>query len=415
MAIGGAVILFIFIIFISAIALKAVFTDDSMPESNNIENAKDIFEENSGNESYIIKAFKDNIVYLVDTESGKIYSALTDDDTVITGINGGKIDFSSLKIGDIVSVVKNEETGSASQIRWSEEAWKKEGKGDVRVDVGSSSVAFGEEIYKYGANTLFTYNGQEIKPEDISYADVVDVAGIKNNVYSINVVKRHGYLYFKNAETVDNIKARIDFGEEYDVSGGTLIIPGGTHTILVMGTNIDDYMTEVTVSDTQSAEIDMSLAKEKTSKLILSVKPEGSYKVKIGDKEYADGTKKVDLSKGTYVIKISRVGFDDYVGEINVENEEELLEIELKKTGSFGYINGESTNPSQTEYGNVTIYSEPGWARVYVDGVYKGVTPIMERLSYGEHYVRLSLDGYDDVSEYVNVNKAETTYRGVFE
>jgi len=221
-------------------------------------------------------------------------------------------------------------------------------------------------------------------------------------------MKRHGYVHFKNADYVDNIKASVDFGEEYDVSGGKLKIPDGTHTIIVTGTNIHDYMTEVTVSDTQPAEIDMELAKEKTSRLVLDVKPEGSYKVIIDDEQYPDGTKKIDLSQGEYVVRVQREGYAEYTEKVEIKDEELLLKINFRTTDV--HVQGEGEL-----YGNVTIYSEPGWAKIYIDGVYKGVTPYMEKLSYGEHYIKLEVDGYDSVGEHVIVDKPEQTYRGVLE
>jgi len=401
-------VLFIGIFCVSALAVRNIFTSESKPTGETIENAEDVFDAKSGSEMYVIKAFKKNIVYLLDTESGKVYSATTDDNTVITGSNGGKIQFDALAVGDVVSVVKNEKTGTASQIRWAEEAWKKENKGDVRVDVDSSSVTVGEEIYKYNANTLFVYKGKEISPEDISYADVVNVTGVKNNVSSITVMKRHGYVYFKNADYVDSIMAKVDFGEEYDVSGGKLIIPDGTHTIIVSGTNIEDYLVEVTVSDTQHAEIDMELAKEKTANLVVDVKPEGSYKLTIDDEIYPDGTRNVELPAGEYTVKVNREGYEEYVEKVKIKDKEVVLNIGFRTTGVPVIGEGEL-------YGNITIYSEPGWAKIYIDGVYKGVTPYMIKLPYGEHYIKLMLDGYEPTGKHVIIDKPEQTYWGVIE
>ena len=47
-------------------------------------------------------------------------------------------------------------------------------------------------------------------------------------------------------------------------------------------------------------------------------------------------------------------------------------------------------------FANVTITSTPSSAKVYINGSYKGETPITVPLAFGEYDLKLSKDGYKD-------------------
>jgi hypothetical protein len=56
-----------------------------------------------------------------------------------------------------------------------------------------------------------------------------------------------------------------------------------------------------------------------------------------------------------------------------------------------------------TQYGNVSITSDPQDADVLVDGTYVGITPASMDLIVGTHSVRISRRGYSDWSREINV------------
>ncbi len=61
--------------------------------------------------------------------------------------------------------------------------------------------------------------------------------------------------------------------------------------------------------------------------------------------------------------------------------------------------------------GSLSISSSPSGVSVYVDGTYRGVTPlIVSDLSPGSHQVRLARTGYYDYTRTVSVTSGGTTY-----
>jgi len=64
---------------------------------------------------------------------------------------------------------------------------------------------------------------------------------------------------------------------------------------------------------------------------------------------------------------------------------------------------------SPTYYGRIIATSHPQGAKVYLDNVYKGVTPLnLERISAGQHQIKLAMAGYQDWSSYVSVSPSRT-------
>jgi hypothetical protein len=65
---------------------------------------------------------------------------------------------------------------------------------------------------------------------------------------------------------------------------------------------------------------------------------------------------------------------------------------------------GEPTPPPTPAYGSLTITTSPAGADIYIDNVYKGLSPaVFEGIPNGNHIVLIKMDGYRDVSESVRV------------
>jgi len=65
---------------------------------------------------------------------------------------------------------------------------------------------------------------------------------------------------------------------------------------------------------------------------------------------------------------------------------------------------GEPTPPPTPAYGTITITSSPSGADIYVDNVYKGLSPgVFSAIQNGDHCVLMKLDGYQDYTRTVTV------------
>ena len=63
-----------------------------------------------------------------------------------------------------------------------------------------------------------------------------------------------------------------------------------------------------------------------------------------------------------------------------------------------------------TYYGRIIATSQPQGAKVYLDNVYRGTTPLnLDRVTAGQHRIKLAMAGYQDWSSYVSVSPSRTT------
>jgi hypothetical protein len=63
-----------------------------------------------------------------------------------------------------------------------------------------------------------------------------------------------------------------------------------------------------------------------------------------------------------------------------------------------------------TYYGRIVATSQPQGAKVYLDNVYRGTTPLnLDRVATGQHQIKLLMAGYQDWSSYVSVSPSRTT------
>ena len=63
-----------------------------------------------------------------------------------------------------------------------------------------------------------------------------------------------------------------------------------------------------------------------------------------------------------------------------------------------------------TYYGRIIVTSQPQGAKVYLDNVYRGTTPLnLDRVTAGQHQIKLVKTGYQDWSSYISISPSRTT------
>lgn len=90
--------------------------------------------------------------------------------------------------------------------------------------------------------------------------------------------------------------------------------------------------------------------------------------------------------------------------------------LTVKRIGIPGIFEVEFGTPTSTptptpETGSISVSSTPSGASIYLDGIYKGTTPMtIEKVEAGSHTINLKYTGYQDWSQNILVVASETTY-----
>lgn len=72
---------------------------------------------------------------------------------------------------------------------------------------------------------------------------------------------------------------------------------------------------------------------------------------------------------------------------------------------------GEPTPLPTSAYGSITVTSSPSGADIYIDNVYKGLSPaVFDTIPNGNHIVLVKLDGYLDLSKSITVTADNQTF-----
>ena len=102
-----------------------------------------------------------------------------------------------------------------------------------------------------------------------------------------------------------------------------------------------------------------------------------------------------DVPKGRATIRVSLAGYEPEQRELSIKaGDEQTLALALKG-----------------KPGKLTLSSVPEGARLYIDGEFKGMSFVSEKVKAGEHVVRAELKGYGTKEETVTVNNDETVNR----
>ena len=78
--------------------------------------------------------------------------------------------------------------------------------------------------------------------------------------------------------------------------------------------------------------------------------------------------------------------------------------LEMASTAFFAFAIENIVSIALANTKEVSISCNPAIVNVYIDGVYKGMTPLKTTLSYGEHTIRFNWEGYYQETKTIEVD-----------
>jgi hypothetical protein len=336
----------------------------------------------------VLKIFENKRLEVYDFNGGQVLALLFDNNSAIKNMMDETLTFEDLKLGDIAEVSFYWNTKNVASFKISPDAWEKSSVNGIKIDNVTKTITLGDETFSFDARILALYKGAPAELSSLSRTDVIRAKGYGASILFIEVLKSHGIIQISNKEKV--VDGTLEIGNVYhanlaDVSGA-FEIPEGKYTIIVKGTNIENFQTEANVAAGERTVIDLNNTAFKSGALNVRITP-GDATLFIDDVQRASDSPIV-VQYGTHKVRVEKAGFDSHEREVFLKDA--LLNVDIVLTQSV-------------ELAAVHIKTVPEGASVEIDGINYGPSPVAVNILPGEHSVRAFMENYEDVVSPITV------------
>lgn len=221
--------------------------------------------------------------------------------------------------GYIVDCEYRTEDNCMTKISASNEGWENLRVHNWKYSAEENYLKIGNQYYDLYDYKIVSAEGSQIDIRELSEVDELIVRGRENKVYSISVLKGHGYISLRNEAYF--IGGIITVGNEagFEVTDDMLIMAGEGKHILSISKNGVGGSVEVEVKRNKEIVVDVGEFQGE-------LKEYGSISFKInpeGARLYINGRQKlydelVELAFGTYKIAVEAEGCVPYIGDLVV-------------------------------------------------------------------------------------------------
>ena len=341
-----------------------------------------------------------------------------------------------LQPGDMVEGTYYVDDSLLKTLSISSKAWSNLRVHNWSYDADVRRIRIGTQSYSLYDYCVVAQDGKIIDIRELTSIDELIVRGYENTVYSINVLKGHGYISLKNEDYF--MGGIVTVGNEVglEVTEGMLIMAEEGKHILSVTKNGVGGAVEVNVERGKEVFVDVGPLQGEAvmhGSVYFTITPENAKLIIDGKVQNHEDL--VELPFGTYRIAVEAVGYVPYMGDLVVGDtfirrnislglEEKSTEVEEpeetttqpeettsteEETSSGG--TEEETAPDIPEgppeeettvihtgdkdISKYRIYVEsPIGAEVYFDSEYVGIAPLEFEKQSGLHTIIFKRDGY---------------------
>lgn len=156
----------------------------------------------------------------------------------------------------------------------------------------------------------------------------------------------------------------------------------GNHTIKLKLEGYEDYLLNLNLTENKEVKVILNKISAKYGFLKIKSEP-NECEIYIDNEFKGKSPMEINITPGKYKVKLTHEDYEDWEKEVNIEeNKEILIEANLNKK-------------IVTQEGTLNVNSTPK-ANLYIDGVYKGQTPLRLKLKEGNYKIKFSLTGHED-------------------
>lgn len=376
----------------------------------------------------VVKAVdqKSQSITLYDTATQEEQTFSYNGGTQILSRNKVEMVVSQLACGEIVNATYEADRKELVKIQVSKDAWEYKNIRSWSIDRTASLLTVTGRQYQYESDLSIFYGNKEQTLIDLNQRDQLNIKGIGNKIYSIQITKGHGYIRLGGHDLFLGGSIEVDQDIFMKVENDMLITVGeGEHTVVFRNGSMQAKKTIVVKRDEESF-LDMSEYEpelDKEGKVRFVITPSNAVLYVNG--KVRNQNRLISLKYGNYAITVKAEGYEDYTGILRVQESKKSYEtvyIDLVEKKTEENDSSATKQPSTTSEPKVTpsatvhpgnnseaavtatpsvkedskhtiTVKAPKGASVYVDGVYKGEAPVSFKKIIGDFTITLSKTG----------------------
>ncbi|MEG1637077.1 MAG: hypothetical protein RR324_06140 [Cellulosilyticaceae bacterium] len=146
----------------------------------------------------VVNELSNDQIGVFDIEKKQYVTTAIKKSTQVEDERGKAIPLAAINVGEIVEISYEPAEDNLVSIAKAGQAWKKTDLRNVEIDRAASEVKLGSNIYEYTGNTLILdRNGNKLDNIHlVNTYDVLELAGVGTDVYSIKVLSTQGAIQF---------------------------------------------------------------------------------------------------------------------------------------------------------------------------------------------------------------------------
>ncbi|KXL53969.1 PEGA domain protein [Anaerotignum neopropionicum] len=325
------------------------------------------------------------IVYDIKADVNK--SIAVTEETEFTNAQGQVTTAVQLNIGELIMVGLDKDGKSVLSLNMGGEIEIIEETG-LTADIASKQLLGAQKNYSYGEKAVFMYNQEEIHPKDLEACDVLILKSYEDIVWSVDVAEYHGYISVENKDNIINGMFQLDDEEPVPLEDlERIAVKEGTHTVTVLGDNIEKRTDSIFVETGEEYKYDLSKAQEKVGVLIINSNV-SDYKLYVNG-TLVDSVVPSVLPLGEYDVVILKTGYLEWSQRIVLNADTLTIDANLQK---------------DIQFGTVYIVANVDGTQIYIDGKEMGTAPMECNLPFGSYTLEVEKSGFQPFSTTITVN-----------
>lgn len=365
----------------------------------------------------IVKEISEEQITFLDIEKKQIVTHKIKPTTKVLDAYENTIPLTEVKRGDLVDIVYQPEKENLVCIRFTAKAFKKTDMKNLKIDRSNRTLSIGGNVYSYTGNTLvLDEESNQINMHKVNDYDALELIGLGNHIYTIKVLERAGYLKIGELPSYEGM-LEIDINRQIPLSENMPVISmsPGEHKVTLNIKGYEPVVTTIMIEPNKTFTYTPEKVIRSTTELRVQVVNAEDYEVKVGDTIYAKD-ESIKVPTGRYKVEVTAEGYKKWQQELSLE--EPIIHLQVTLALIETAAEGESvttpetnletdTNSSEVVDYSINISSEPGDAKVYINGESKGNTPYKTKLPVGEYSITLKKEGYQDYETNILIDHSD--------